>query len=112
MLNCFFVKKKKAKLYCLADHRTKEQIFSQEPPIRKTIIPICAQNDVIEHPDREHLAALFEASRNFMILLARHRVAGRMIVQTTAAALRSSAAAYTSPGRIRLAVSVPVEITL
>jgi hypothetical protein len=52
----------------------------QEPPIRKAVIAVSAQNDVIEHPDCEHLTALFEASRNFLILLARHWVAGRMIV--------------------------------
>jgi hypothetical protein len=35
---------------------------------------------MIEHPDCEHLTALFEASCNFLILWARHWVAGRMIV--------------------------------
>ncbi len=52
------------------------------PPIRKAVVAISAQDDVIEHPDREHLSALFEASRNFLIFRARHRVAGRMIVHT------------------------------
>jgi hypothetical protein len=35
---------------------------------------------VIEHPDCEHLTALFEAPRNFLILRARHWVAGRMVM--------------------------------
>ena len=50
--------------------------------IRKAVVAIASQNDVIEHPDCEHLTALFEASRNFLILLTWHWVAGRMIVHT------------------------------
>src|SRR5215467_22400 len=57
---------------------------------------------MIEHPDGEHLAALLEASRNFLIFLTWHRISGRMIVDEH----------DRSGGRISEAVSVPVEITL
>ena len=75
-----YQRKKASEFACLK--RKKERTISQEPPIRKAVVAVSAQNDVIEHPDCEHLAALFEAARYFLVLLARRGISGRMIVHT------------------------------